>query len=104
MIEQQPDNALVLEQVWSITEELRQKIEARFEFHPEPTTQDLQKFSSPDGNVKGSLNALRDLFLRRTSAERDPGNPLAAQMFGAQLTDKLVRALWGGDRTPTANG
>jgi hypothetical protein len=43
--------------------------------------------------------ATRDLFLRRTSAERDPGNQLAAQMFGPELTDKLVRALWGGDRS-----
>src|SRR5919202_7027863 len=57
MIEQQPDNTLVFEQLWSITEELRQKIEARFELQPEPATQDLQDFSSPDGNVKGSLNA-----------------------------------------------
>lgn len=253
MIEQQPDNTLVFEQLWSITEELRQKIEARFELHPEPATHDVQEFSSPDGNVKGSLNAFsgreidwlvhswlkksnfstmrltawlgshirvphfaielgtvgniffymdyvartdlvtdleyldryyepvnqtfltlqadsrlssftskslyirvfqspinlcctcsdtedtlelirklahemldrwlswieeaepvpedaraalakRDLFLRRTSAQRDPGNQLAAQMFGAELTDKLVRALWGGDRTPTAKG
>jgi hypothetical protein len=250
MIEQQPDNTLVFEQLWSITQELRQKIEARFELHPEPATQDLQEFSSPDGNVKGSLNAFsgreidwlvhswlkksnfstmrltawlgshirvphlaielgtvgniffymdyvprtdlvsdlealdryyepvnqtfltlqadsrlssftsksvyirlfqspinlcytcsdtedtlelirklahemldpwlswieeaesvpedaraalakRDLFLRRTSAERDPGNQLAAQMFGAELTNKLVQALWGGDRTAT---
>jgi hypothetical protein len=249
MIEQQPDNTLVFEQLWSITEELRQKIEARFELHPEPATQDVQEFSSPDGNVKGSLNAFsgreidwlvhswlkksnfstmrltawlgshirvphfavelgtvpniffymdyvpridlvtdlealdryyepvnqtfltlqadprlssftskslyvrqfqspinlcytgsatedtlelirtlahemldrwltwvdeaeavpederaalaeRDLFVRRTSAERDPGNKLAVQMLGTQLTDKLVRALWGGDRAP----
>lgn len=253
MIEQQPDNTLVFEQLWSITQELRQKIEARFELHPEPATHDVQEFSSPDGNVKGSLNAFsgreidwlvhswlkksnfstmrltawlgshirvphfaielgtvgniffymdyvartdlvtdleyldryyepvnqtfltlqadsrlssftskslyirvfqspinlcctcsdtedtlelirklahemldrwlswieeaepvpedaraalakRDLFLRRTSAQRDPGNQLAAQMFGAELTDKLVRALWGGDRTPTSKG
>lgn len=41
--------------------------------------------------------AQRDLFLRRTSAERDPGNILAAQMFGEELTDKLVRALWRGE-------
>jgi hypothetical protein len=252
MIEQQPDNTLVFEQLWSITEELRQKIEARFELYPEPATQDVQEFSSPDGNVKGSLNtfsaseidwlvhswlgnpeksnfntmrlttwlgshmrvphlafelgtvqniffymdyipradlltdlesldryyeplnqtfltlqadprlssftskslyvrqfqspislcytccatedtlklirtlahemldrwltwvdeaeavpederaalAERDLFVRRTSAERDPGNKLAVQMLGTQLTDKLVRALWGGDRAP----
>ena len=249
MIEQRPnaDNTLVFERLWSITEELRQKIEAHFELHPEPATQVLQEFSSPDGNVKGSLNAFsgreidwlvhtwlkksnfttmrltawlgshirvphlavelgtvtniffymdyiprtelvtdleyldryyepvnqtfltlqadsrlssftsksvyirlfqspinlcytcsetedtlklihtlahemldrwlswieeaepvpedtqaalakRDLFLRRTSAERDPGNQLAAQMLGAELIDKLIRALWGDDR------
>jgi len=252
MIEQQPnaDNTLVFEQLWSITQELRQKIEARFELQPEPVTGDLQEFSSPDGNVKGSLKAFsgreidwlvhtcltqgnfttmrltawlgshirvphlavelgtltniffymdyiprtdlvtdleyldryyepvnqtfltlqadsrlssftskslyirlfqspislcytcsntedslelirtlahemlerwlswieeaepvpedarvalakRDLLLRRTSAERDPGNQKAAQMLGVQLTDKLVRALWGDARTST---
>jgi hypothetical protein len=250
MIEQQPnaDNTLVFERLWSITEELRQKIEARFELHPEPAAQNLQELSSADGSVKGSLNAFsgreidwlvhswlkksnfttmrltawlgshiqvphlafefgtvtniffymdyiprtdlvtdleyldryyepvnqtfltlqadsrlspftskslyirlfqspinlcytcsdtedtltlihtlahdmldrwlswigeaepvpedargalakRDLFLRRTSAERDPGNQLAAQMFGTELTEKLVRALWGDDQT-----
>ncbi|ACC81719.1 Red chlorophyll catabolite reductase [Nostoc punctiforme PCC 73102] len=40
--------------------------------------------------------AARDLALRRSSAERDPGNKFAAQMFGSELTDKLVRSLWGG--------
>lgn len=40
--------------------------------------------------------AERDLFLRRSSAERDPGNKLAAQMLGTELTNKLIRALWGG--------
>ena len=38
--------------------------------------------------------AERDLLLRRTIAERDPGNLLAVQMFGPELTDRLVRALW----------
>ncbi|MEH2043265.1 red chlorophyll catabolite reductase [Nostoc sp.] len=42
--------------------------------------------------------ASRDLALRRISAERDPGNKFAAQMFGSELTDRLVRSLWGGDR------
>jgi hypothetical protein len=42
--------------------------------------------------------AARDLALRRGSAERDPGNKFVAQMFGSELTDKLVRSLWGGDR------
>ncbi|MEH2068121.1 MAG: red chlorophyll catabolite reductase [Nostoc sp.] len=45
-----------------------------------------------------SALATRDLLLRRISAERDPGNKFAAQLFGTPLTDKLVRALWGGDR------
>ncbi|HEY9649077.1 MAG TPA: hypothetical protein V6C95_00330 [Coleofasciculaceae cyanobacterium] len=42
--------------------------------------------------------AERDLFLRRSSSERDPGNAMAAQMFGTELTNKLIRSLWGGDR------
>ncbi|NJS16522.1 MAG: hypothetical protein HC787_05560, partial [Nostocaceae cyanobacterium CSU_2_110] len=29
-------------------------------------------------------------------AECDPGNKMAGQMLGTELTDKLVRALWGG--------
>lgn len=40
--------------------------------------------------------AERDLFLRRSSSERDPGNAMAAKMLGKELTDKLVRSLWGG--------
>lgn len=42
--------------------------------------------------------AERDLFIRRTIAERDPANVLADRMFGVPLTEKLVRALWGADR------
>lgn len=38
----------------------------------------------------------RDLFVRRTVVERDPGNKLLLQMFGQELTDTLIRALWGG--------
>jgi hypothetical protein len=241
------DNTAVFEQLWSITQELRQKLEARFELHLNPTVQELQAYSSLDGNTKGSLTtcsgeeiewlvhlwtrnpersfstmrlttwlkshiqvphlafefgtlpniffyidyiprtelltnleylhryyepvnqtflnlqadsrlkvftsksvyirtfqspvslcytgaatvdtleltrtlvhetldrwlswvdaadpvpedarealATRDLWLRRTSAESDPGNRVAAQMFGAQTTDKVVRSLWGG--------
>ena len=48
-------------------------------------------------NARDAL-ATRDLPLRRISAERDPGNKSAAQMFGSELTEKLVRSLWGGDR------
>jgi hypothetical protein len=42
--------------------------------------------------------AARDLFIRRTIAERDPANVLADKMFGGDLSNRLVRALWGGDR------
>ncbi|BAY29572.1 red chlorophyll catabolite reductase [Nostoc carneum NIES-2107] len=42
--------------------------------------------------------ANRDLWLRRSSAERDPDNQIAVRLLGAELTDKLVRSLWGGDR------
>lgn len=42
--------------------------------------------------------AARDLAMRRNIAERDPANALAERFFGADLTNRLVRALWGGDR------
>ncbi len=35
---------------------------------------------------------------RRNIAERDPANIMAVRFFGEELTDTLVRALWGGDR------
>ncbi|OUL34853.1 red chlorophyll catabolite reductase [Nostoc sp. T09] len=40
----------------------------------------------------------RDLIVRRAVAERDPGNENSVRLFGEELTDKLVRSLWGGDR------
>ncbi|WP_067860898.1 oxidoreductase [Nocardia shimofusensis] len=42
--------------------------------------------------------ATRDLAIRRNIAERDPANVMGERMFGAELTNRLVRALWGGDR------
>lgn len=45
--------------------------------------------------------AERDLFVRRTIAERDPDNQVAVRFFGEAMTDKLVRSLWGGDRILT---
>lgn len=48
----------------------------------------------PD-NMRTNL-AERDLFIRRISAENDPGNKMAEQMLGTELTDKLVKGLWGG--------
>jgi hypothetical protein len=42
--------------------------------------------------------AARDLDFRRTIAERDPANNMAVRYFGEEMTDRLVRSLWGGDR------
>ena len=43
--------------------------------------------------------AKRDLYVRRTIAERDPANALAEKMFGKEMTDRLVTTLWGGNST-----
>lgn len=40
----------------------------------------------------------RDLFVRRAVAERDPDNKIGVRLFGEELTEKLVRSLWGGER------
>ncbi|MEV6773881.1 oxidoreductase [Nocardia sp. NPDC051030] len=40
----------------------------------------------------------RDLAVRRNIAERDPANVMGERLFGPELTQRLVRALWGGDR------
>ena len=42
--------------------------------------------------------AARDERIRREIAERDPMNALVQRMYGPDLTDKLVKALWGGGR------
>ena len=42
--------------------------------------------------------AARDLARRRNIAERDPANVMGVRFFGEETTDRLVRALWGGDR------
>lgn len=40
----------------------------------------------------------KDERIRRNIAERDPANVMGVRFFGQETTDKLVRALWGGDR------
>lgn len=40
------------------------------------------------------LLAERDLQMRRIVAERDPGNAVAAKIFGAELANQLIRSLW----------
>ena len=42
--------------------------------------------------------AERDLATRRNIAERDPANVLGVRFFGEEMTERLVRTLWGGDR------
>lgn len=42
--------------------------------------------------------AATDLTIRRNIAERDPANVMGVRFFGQETTDRLVRALWGGDR------
>lgn len=42
--------------------------------------------------------AAADEATRRNIAERDPANVMGERYFGADMTDRLVRALWGGDR------
>jgi hypothetical protein len=42
--------------------------------------------------------AARDLFIRRAIADRDPANAMGVRLFGEELTEKLVRALWGANR------
>lgn len=44
------------------------------------------------------LLAAHDLARRRNIAERDPANVMGVRFFGEEMTDRLVRALWGGDR------
>lgn len=42
--------------------------------------------------------AAADETTRRNIAERDPANVMGERYFGVEMTDRLVRTLWGGDR------
>jgi hypothetical protein len=49
--------------------------------------------------------AERDLLVRRTVADRDPANVIGVRFFGEEMTERLVRALWAGDRRiPSPDG
>lgn len=52
--------------------------------------------AKPVPEAKQTALAQRDLLMRRISAERDPGNAVVAKILGAELTENLVRSLWGG--------
>ncbi|MEH2311367.1 MAG: hypothetical protein V7K35_08175 [Nostoc sp.] len=51
------DNTSVFEQLWTITNQLRQKLENHFQLNPAHFTNDLNSYSSIDGNFQGSLKA-----------------------------------------------
>ena len=42
--------------------------------------------------------AARDERIRREIALRDPMNEMVERMYGTELSDRLVNALWGGNR------
>ena len=54
--------------------------------------------AEPVSEERRAQLATDDLTRRRNIAERDPANIMAVRFFGDELTDRLVRALWGGDR------
>ena len=56
------------------------------------------KNAEPQRESLWQAQADRDLQIRRTISERDPVNPLAERLLGKPLCDRLIRALWGGDR------
>ena len=56
------------------------------------------KNAEPQHESLWQAQAERDLQIRRTISERDPMNRMAERLLGKALTDRLVRALWGGDR------
>ncbi|WND03523.1 hypothetical protein QGN29_03940 [Temperatibacter marinus] len=41
----------------------------------------------------------REETIRMTICERDPANALAEKMFGKEPADRMVKTLWGGNRT-----
>lgn len=56
------------------------------------------KAGDPTPESEREALATRDLHVRRAVAERDPANVMGDRLFGREMTERLVRALWGGDR------
>jgi Red chlorophyll catabolite reductase (RCC reductase) len=52
------------------------------------------KQAEPVPVERQTILAERDLRMRRITAERDPGNALAEKIFGVELANQLIRALW----------
>ncbi len=57
------------------------------------------KEEDPVPEEKREALAAQDLAIRRNTAELDPANIVVENLYGKKLTDKLVRGLWGGDRS-----
>ena len=55
--------------------------------------------AEPTPEYEWQARADRDEHIRRTISVRDPVNPLAARLFGDELSDRLIETLWGGNRT-----
>ena len=60
LIDQTPDrdNKESFKQMWSLLGELRAKMEGRFDFKLDPSTSDLDQYTSLDGSATGHLEAL----------------------------------------------
>ena len=54
--------------------------------------------AAPVPEAERAALAARDLAIRRNVADRDPANVVVERAYGKELTDALVRGLWGGDR------
>jgi hypothetical protein len=54
--------------------------------------------AAPVPEAERAQLAANDLALRRNVAELDPANIVVEKLYGKELTDRLVRGLWGGDR------
>ena len=55
--------------------------------------------AEPVPEAERAQQAQRDLDIRRTITEGDPANIVVEMLFGEDMADKLVGALWGRDRT-----
>jgi hypothetical protein len=95
------DNTAVFEQLWRITNELRQKLDTSFELHPDSSTQDLHSYASANGESQGSLNTFVgskiDWLVHSWLRNPKSGFSNMHLTIWLEMTDKLVRALWGGD-------
>lgn len=53
------DNTTTLGRLWGVMGELRAKLLARFELHPNPDTEDLRAYGTADGRFRGEMFTFR---------------------------------------------